>query len=184
MARTTKTTKRNAAARAVDNDFENSGYYEWDGADEDRSVLERLGELARGNPGAALGAGVALIAGAIVGLAWPFVKSNNSPAPKRKQAEKTRQASARKSAKTPAGKVKSTRKTKAGATTVSGRTKRHTSTAPKSGARNSGAPTPARAETAATPGTTRVRKPRSDKGVKRRHYAPRSTASTASTPAS
>src|SRR5687767_11289057 len=70
-----------------EDDFENTGFYEWDGKEEDRSDLDRMSDLARDNPKTALGAGVALIAGAIASLAWPFMKSKTSAAPKRKQAK-------------------------------------------------------------------------------------------------
>lgn len=153
-----------------EDDFEDTGFYEWDGEEDDQSVLERMAELARDNPKTAFGAGVALIAGAIAGLAWPFVKPKTSRAPKRKQPGKKRQSPARKSSTTTKAKGTSAQKAKAASTGSSTGRKSKTSTKVDSAKASRAAAPKSRTASAKTSGKTtaaKPRKPRSDKGVPR-----------------
>lgn len=152
-----------------EDDFEDTGFYEWDG-DDDRSVMERVSDLARDNPKTALGAGVALIAGAIASLAWPFVKSKSASAPKRKPSSKRKGPSTRKSAS--AGnkpKASTTRKSKTASAGSTGRKKAASGKADTSRPSTTAAPErrTVKAKGSPTAGTAKPRKPRSDKGVKR-----------------
>ena len=131
--------------------------------DEDVSLLERVTEFARENPKAAIGAGIALVAGAIASLAWPpkpkKAARNISKRPVAKaRGGGTRNVDAAKAAKPQRSRRKASTKTAARRTNVkaNGARKPQTSTNLK-----------------ATPGGPRSRKPRSDKGVRRPRRSPK-----------
>jgi hypothetical protein len=153
-----------------EDDFENTGFYEWDGIEDDQSVIDRMSELARDNPKAALGAGLALVAGAIASIAWPFVRSKGSskPAERKKSATKRRSAASRTKASGGAARTKkpTTRKT---ATRSAGSGGRKKLASGKTSSSTTGASaTTKRTGAAKRPGrTATTRKPRSDKGTKR-----------------
>jgi hypothetical protein len=70
VARTRKNQKHRSVAN-IDNSQETGGSEQGD----DESVLERISQMAQDHPGTAIGAGFALIAGAVAGLVFPFLKS-------------------------------------------------------------------------------------------------------------
>jgi hypothetical protein len=70
VARTRKNQKHRSVAK-IDNSQATGGSKQGD----DESVLERINQMAQDHPGTAIGAGFALIAGAVAGLLFPFLKS-------------------------------------------------------------------------------------------------------------
>jgi hypothetical protein len=166
VARTRKNQKHRSVAN-IDNSQATGGSKQGD----DESVLERISQMAQDHPGTAIGAGFALIAGAVAGLVFPFLKSAGPSKVEAKSppAKSTRTAN-RKTSKR--GKTKSTNSAAKASRKVTAPAARTPALAGKAKASNAGSTHMNHPEStdAAAP---RARKQRSDKGVARPRRVPK-----------
>jgi hypothetical protein len=168
VARTRKNQKHRSAGN-TDNPQENGGSKQG----HDESVLERISQMAQDHPGTAIGAGFALIAGAVAGLVFPFLKSAGPSKVEAKSppAKSTRTVNRKTSEH---GKTKSTNSAAKASTKVSTPAPRAPALAGKAKAKasNAGSARVNHSESTVT-AAPRVRKQRSDKGVARPRKAPK-----------
>jgi hypothetical protein len=172
VVRTRKNQKHRSAGN-TDNPQENGGSKQGD----DESVLERISQMAQDHPGTAIGAGFALIAGAVAGLVFPFLKSAGPSKVEAKSlpAKSTRTANRKTSER---GKTKSTNAAAKASTKVSAPALGTPALASKAKnkakakASKAGSTQMNHPESSVT-AATRARKPRSDKGVARPRTAPK-----------
>jgi hypothetical protein len=169
-------TRKNQKHRSVAN-IENSQETGRSKQGEDESIVERISQMAQDHPGTAIGAGFALIAGAVAGLVFPFLKSAG---PSKVQAESppaksTRTANRKTSGR---GKTKSTGSAAKARTKVSGKASRTPALAGKAKAKakakaNNAGSTQVNHPVSSVTAAPKARKPRSDKGVARPRTAPK-----------
>jgi hypothetical protein len=162
VARTRKNQKHRSVAN-IDNSQEIGGSEH--GGDE--SVLERISQMTRDHPGTAIGAGFALIAGAVAGLVFPFLKSAGpSKVEATSPPAKSTRTANRKTSKR--GKTKSTNSAAKASTKVTAPAPRTPALASKTKVKASNAGSTHMNQPGSTDAAApRARKQRSDKGVAR-----------------